>query len=126
MTQSKTETVQTTYGDVEIDVVDCDSCGNRVAKDDTVEFTIGDREGRACSHCESEGPVSFPTRAVNYAEQLWHPVLIGISTVAAPLVALLMLIEYLDRDDTPAGVYVLGVVSGAVWAAAFYLLFGPF
>jgi len=58
----ETEIVQSQYGDVEIEVVDCDSCGNRVAKEDTVPFSIGSREGLACKHCEQEGPVSFPQK----------------------------------------------------------------
>jgi len=123
---SDTETVQTTYGDVEIDVVDCDSCGNRVAKDDTVEFTIGDREGRACRHCEGEGPVSFPTRSIDYAERLWKPWLIGLGIICGPLATPLMLLGYLDEGDTEAGVYVLGTIAGGLWGVAFYLLFGPF
>jgi len=57
---SATETIQTQYGETEIQVYDCDSCGNRVAYDETVEFTLGDRQGRACEVCADEGPVSFP------------------------------------------------------------------
>lgn len=60
MTEPDTQTVQTEYGEATIETYDCDSCGNTVAYEETVEFTIGDREGRACSHCDDNGPISFP------------------------------------------------------------------
>jgi len=62
---TKTKTVQTEYGDVEIDVVECDSCGIDVRKDKAKDFNIGQREGYACEMCEQNGPVSFPESTVN-------------------------------------------------------------
>ena len=59
---SQTKTVQTTYGDVEVEVVECDSCGNTISKDEAREFTLGNREGHACEHCVDEGPISFPSK----------------------------------------------------------------
>lgn len=68
MTNTYTEIVQTKYGDVEIETVDCDSCGNRVSKEDTVTFEIGSRKGLACEHCEKEGPISFPRLVLKLRE----------------------------------------------------------
>lgn len=68
MTEPQTKTVQTEYGEATIETYDCDSCGNTVAYEETVEFTIGDREGRACSHCDDNGPISFPQKVV---KQVW-------------------------------------------------------
>jgi len=62
MSDADTHTVDTVYGPAEIETYECDSCGNRVAYEDTVEFTIGDRNGRACEHCEENGPIEFPAR----------------------------------------------------------------
>lgn len=59
---TETKKVQTEYGTAEIEVVECNSCGNTVGKDDAAAFTIGDREGWACQHCVNEGPISFPKR----------------------------------------------------------------
>ena len=48
MSEAKQHTVETVYGTATIDIYECDSCGNEVAYENTVKFTIGDREGRAC------------------------------------------------------------------------------
>ena len=64
---SKTETVHTEYGEVSIETVECDSCGNTIAKDDAQDFRMGDRHGYACSHCVDEGPISFPEKAREWA-----------------------------------------------------------
>jgi hypothetical protein len=72
------ETATTPHGTVEYDVVECSSCGNKVAKNDTKRFVIGevhDKEeyntipdkwqfknesvGWACEYCQ-DNPVSFP------------------------------------------------------------------
>lgn len=71
---TETKTIQTQYGDVSIDTVECDSCGNTIAKRDAHRFAIhngvpnprfndADRSGYACDYCASEGPISFPNRA---------------------------------------------------------------
>lgn len=64
---TETHTVQTAYGETEIETCECDSCGTRVAYDNTVPFRIGDTEGRACEHCEETGPISFPKRVVTWS-----------------------------------------------------------
>jgi len=65
---SDTHTVQTIYGETEIETYDCDSCGQTVPYDETVEFTIGSRSGRACEMCETEGPISTPAKVLELSE----------------------------------------------------------
>lgn len=62
---SKTQTAHTAHGQVEYEVVECDSCGTNVLPDETVVFTIGDREGVACKMCEDSGPVSLPKQTID-------------------------------------------------------------
>jgi hypothetical protein len=57
---SEIKTIQTKYGEVEVETIECDSCGNTIGKEDAHEFTLGDREGHACDHCVDNGPISFP------------------------------------------------------------------
>lgn len=67
----------TPHGDVTYETVECDSCGNEVAKEEAYEFIIGDlsdigtttkvrhvqRKGWACSYCAGEGAIEFPTKS---------------------------------------------------------------
>lgn len=62
MKKSRMKTVHTEYGDTEIEIVDCDSCNNTIAKEEALSFSIGNKEGWACPHCYEEGPVSFPKK----------------------------------------------------------------
>lgn len=75
MTDAATETVETRYGTVEIETVECDSCEETVAKEDAHPFGVwdndaapnerrneADRSGYACPLCAEEGPASFPGR----------------------------------------------------------------
>lgn len=64
---TRTKEVSTEYGTTTIQITDCDSCGNTVAKDETVEFTIGDRSGHACEYCANNGPINFPERVVEWS-----------------------------------------------------------
>ena len=92
---SQTKTVQTAYGDVDVEVVECDSCGNTIGKDEAREFTLGEREGYACEHCVDEGPISFPDRFgsldMGHAESggfllflLWAPIIIPLTMLFTP------------------------------------------
>jgi len=67
MSDPESHTVSTQYGETTIDVYECDSCGNTVAHENTVKFTLGDREGRACEHCADTGPIGFLERIVNWS-----------------------------------------------------------
>lgn len=93
MTNPETHTINTAYGSTEIKTYDCDSCGNTVPYDETVEFTIGVRKGRACEICEDTGPVSFPEKArehmnlyqngdVMFGTLLWP--MVGVAFALAP------------------------------------------
>ncbi len=62
MVESRTAT--TVHGEVEYDVVECDSCGDEVVVDEALDFKIGDREGKACAYCYEEGPISFPDPSI--------------------------------------------------------------
>jgi hypothetical protein len=64
---TRTKEVSTEYGTTTIEITDCDSCGNTVAKDEAVEFTIGDRSGHACEYCANNGPISFPEKFVEWS-----------------------------------------------------------
>lgn len=65
--ETETHTVQTQFGEAEVETYVCDSCENRVNYDNTYEFTCGDREGRACEVCVEKGPVSFPGRVLEFS-----------------------------------------------------------
>jgi len=67
---TKTKTIHHEYGEKEIEVVECDSCGQEVAKDESYAFlmtkghswVVGgniDVDGWACEHC-AENPISYP------------------------------------------------------------------
>ena len=72
---SKTETIQTAYGETSIEVVECDSCGTEIDKDSAREFLTGDsvtdfggkvkvygstQHGYICDYCDDAGPMSYP------------------------------------------------------------------
>jgi len=76
---TKTETIETQYGTVEVETVECDSCGQRIGKEEAHDFTIGDRDGYACAHCVDDGPISFPPSVdfnVEPTEEYWLGVLL--------------------------------------------------
>lgn len=115
-----THTAATAYGEVEIEVVECASCGTTVARDSAEPFRIGDpvvREGWACEHCTDDGPADFPR-----PEPIPFPVLAGL----APMLAVIGTGAALDPDtELPttdrwylAGVYgtlLTGAILGALW-----------
>jgi len=113
-------TVQTQYGEATIKTYECDSCGNRVAYENTVEFSIGDRDGRACEHCEQNGPISFPERVREWAlpkdgavDNEWSVV---PYTLLFPLFAPVLLIDGLHTDgDVFSSGYATALISTVVW-----------
>jgi len=66
---TKTKTIQHEYGEKEIEVVECSSCGQEIAKEESYYFMIrndknkdgftGKIDGRACEYCV-DNPISFP------------------------------------------------------------------
>lgn len=61
---TKTKTIHTEYGEKEIEVVTCDSCGQKADKDEAYKFSIGEpltfTDGWACEHCATNEPAGFP------------------------------------------------------------------
>jgi len=70
---SRTETITTAYGDVDIETVECSSCGTTVPKEDAYRFIMFERgrdpsftsrcdvKGWACEYCADSGPAAFPS-----------------------------------------------------------------
>jgi len=107
----QTQTIQTAYGETTIETYECDSCGNTVPYDDTVEFVIGDREGRACEHCEANGPISVPAKVASISLPndtisiiLWFPV----------FVPFMYGITLLENDDYSNG-FATAISAVLVW-----------
>lgn len=91
---SETQTITTSHGEVEYEVVQCDSCGNDVAKGDAKDFVIGDIDkisdyhnqdkvyfseytrGYACSICADDesvdGPAGFPGTRRSFGKTSRH------------------------------------------------------
>jgi hypothetical protein len=116
MTDTKTHTIETAYIEATIETYECDSCGNEVAYDETVEFTIGETEGRACSFCEENGPISFPRRVMEWSNPsyenyglLFH---VGFGFWILPLATVWGFAE--DSHDFAEG-YATAVVTILFW-----------
>lgn len=67
---TNTETVSTKYGEVEVEVVTCDSCGQEIKESEALRFTVEDdagsghyshtiNEGSICKHC-ANNPIDYP------------------------------------------------------------------
>lgn len=75
------ETIQTPYGEVEFQTVECDSCGESIRKENAQRFLIGDIHrtrtkfnrrvvhfkkdcnpvvGWCCEYCRDAGPIDYP------------------------------------------------------------------
>jgi len=119
---SEKQTAVTAHGEVEYEVVKCDSCGNMVLPENTAEFTIGDREGVACEHCVDEGPASFPGSTYNkllypYSRTnetytlWWHVLILPLMVILTPL---------LIGDDVSdyAQGHGMAIMSVLIWACA--------
>jgi hypothetical protein len=125
MNNSEQHTVNTQYGETTIEVYECDSCGNVVAYENTVEFTLGNRSGRACEHCAENGPISFPERVVewslpaNNTERYYNGLFLHL--FASPLLLPLITIAgFVNGDEFTQG-YGTAIITVLVWAS---LLFG--
>lgn len=127
MSKSK-HTIDTPYGEATIETYDCDSCGNTVAYENTVPFTIGNTEGRACEHCEEKGPISFPKRVVEWSYPkdvtkngeygLFFHVALGL--LVLPIVMIGGFTESADQFDEG---FATGAVTFFVWVVLPLLLF---
>lgn len=120
----ETETIQTVYGDVEIPVVQCDSCGDTIAKDDANEFTIGNRNGYACDYCADTGPINFPGRdRVNRWAQGDFAALATITLfapVALPMLLLVIIGDFVNGQLSESHDILIGTVVGAIAASVWF------
>ena len=117
----ETQTVETVYGTATIETYECDSCSNVVPYEETVEFRIGEREGRACVHCEAEGPVSWPRKVLEFRipglpfedddGELANLESVGIFIAMAPL---LMPIGVLRSFTVDTGEFAKGVAYATI------------
>jgi len=129
MSDPESHTVSTQYGETTIDVYECDSCGNTVSHENTVGFTLGDREGRACEHCADTGPIGFPERVVNWSlpkdeesdEEPGVVLFIAFAPIVLPIAAI---VGFRDGPPFVQG-YAMAVLTLLVWVLlplAVYLL----
>ena len=125
MTDTATETVETRYGAVEIETVECASCEETVAREDAHPFRIGDggdvREGHACPICADEGPASYPERVREWAlptdESGDFENGLTFHVAIAPLALLIETLEGFRSDsDQFAQGYATAVVTLLGWA----------
>ena len=116
-----TEIIQTAYGGVEIETVDCDSCGQTIGKDNANEFTLSDREGHACDHCVDNGPISFPP-SVDIAIK-GHSAEMPLTFIAMwPLFMIPTLATTIFDDNEPAKEFTVGSIATFIWTTLPLLL----
>jgi hypothetical protein len=120
-----TKTVQTPYGDTTIDVVECDSCGAEVAKDDALEFTLGDRTGWACEHCYDNGPISFPEKVTEWTTPTDASGRNPAAYIALyPIFVFFVALDSMYEDnDLFANGYTVGVIATLLWVAVPLLVY---
>ena len=122
---TETETVDTLYGTVEIETVDCDSCGTTIAREEAYPFRIGEetataagcvREGYACPVCGDEGPAGFPERVREWAAPDSGRLPLHVALALAPVALPIMTMEgFRGTDDFTEG-YATAVVTLVAWA----------
>lgn len=117
---TRTKEVSTEYGTTTIEITDCDSCGNTVAKDEAVEFTIGDRSGHACEYCANNGPINFPERVIEFSLPSENGesgiVWLVLAVILAPIFATPIFADsILENEDYFADGYVFGVLAVLLW-----------
>jgi len=127
MSNVDTKTVQTAYGDTTIEVVECDSCGAEVAKDDVVKFTLGDRDGWACEHCYDSGPVGFPEKVTEWSYPSYknngNIVALPFHTMFYPIVAPVHIIDAFKHNNEFVQGNATGIISTLVWVVISLLVY---
>jgi len=119
---TQTETIHTAYGDVEVETVECSSCGEKIAKDDAKDFTIGSRSGYACSYCEKNGPISFPERVKqSVLSTLDNRVGYMVFILLWPLVGFMWILDSPENETWGQGVAEASF-AGLVWLVAVSLI----
>jgi len=116
MPETETHTVETAYGEAEIETYDCDSCGTKVAYENTVHFQIGERKGRACQHCEDNGPISMPRKAFDVAIPDFDKSSAFLALLFGPLTVFMLTLDFFENEnDKTAKGALLGVLIALLW-----------
>jgi hypothetical protein len=140
---AEVETATTAHGEVEYEVVECSSCGQKIREEDAVRFVVGElndkksythgerynfnpqtvNEGWACDICR-EDPAGFPTtdRSVSINAEPLRYTLIGLGAIATCLfwpVGAPAAYGYADVDMPDAFLPLLIYIAGVLlWALA--------
>jgi len=123
MSKTETQQVETRYGSLNVETIECDSCGDTMLKEDANRFTIGGREGFACHYCVREGPISFPGRVRDYALPRDENGIFWSYIMAAPVFCPLTVFDALFSDDEFDTGYFIAIVSVIVWVGVSLLVF---
>ena len=122
------ETVQTEYGDVEIEVGECDQCGQKVRADKLYEYEIdmGDevRSGTVCDFCASEPVTEIPSYKRLFVSDSMYSIVGGfVMVVAFPAVVWIVLGDQtIERSDK--FFYICSMVGLVVWLLLIAILGG--
>jgi len=124
MSKTETQQVETRYGSLNVETIECDSCGDTMLKEDANTFTIGERTGHACDYCVREGPISFPKRVREYALPRDEDGEFWTYLIAAPAFCSLVvsLALFTDVDEFVTG-YFIAIVSVILWVGIPLLVF---
>jgi hypothetical protein len=119
---SDTHTAATAYGEVEVEVVECSSCGTTVARDTAEPFTIGEdpavREGWACEHCADDGPAGFPVGGRQFSAKKQAAMAVAFAPLLAMLTAKSEIVG--SKEVKIRGRWFLvGVLAVLLWVAFF-------
>ena len=132
----RNETVETVYGSVEVDTVECDSCGDTILRDGAYRFGMSTNthkkinhskyNGYACEHCADVGPASFPGQEVSSDEDKM-PILAALMLIVlypflAPFVSLVCIVDRPFKDDVVSG-YMYSFLATIFWGGLLTYLF---
>jgi len=128
------ETVETVYGSVEVDTVECESCGETILREDAYRFGMSTNpykkinestyNGYACEHCANIGPASFPERVASSEGDSVSPADKLILTVCFPVLAPTIFIRILTDariENNVAIGYMYAFIGMLLWGLLTYL-----
>ena len=127
MSKTETQQVETRYGSLNVETIECDSCGDTMLKEDANTFTIGERTGHACDYCVREGPISFPKRVREYVLPRDEDGVFWGYVITAPTFCPMIVSDalFFDVNEFASG-YFIAIVSVILWVGipllVFYLL----
>ena len=126
-----TETVQTQYGDVSVDVGTCDECGQTMKEDNLYEYVIFDdgkkRTGQVCTYCADTNMTTIPRRDqfFEYFDTVAEDnVLAAFITLSIVFPAVLPAILLEDRIKSDAKWILTGATIGTIfWTHIILMIF---